>query len=57
MHEETFFELAGDLPVELEIVAQQDQIDQLMERIRQEKLKVFYVKFPAEYGVLDGRNT
>ena len=54
MHEETFFELAGELPVELEIVARQDQIDQLMERIRQEKLKVFYVKFPAEYGVLDG---
>ncbi len=54
VHEETFFELAGELPVEIEIVAPEAQIEQLLARIRQEKLQVFYVRFPAEYGVING---
>lgn len=51
LHEETFFELAGDLPLELEFVLSAEQADLLLAHIRQENLKLFYVKMPAEYGV------
>ena len=57
MHEETFFELAGELPVEIEIVAPDPQIDLLVERIRQEKLRMFYVRFPVEFGAINGPST
>jgi PII-like signaling protein len=54
VHAETFFELAGKLPVELEIVATDDHIERLLGLIRAEGLKLFYVRFPVEFGTLDG---
>jgi PII-like signaling protein len=51
LHEETFFELAGDLPLELEFVLSAEQANLLLALIRQENLKLFYVKMPAEYGI------
>lgn len=54
VHAETFFELAGKLPVELEIVASNEQVDRLLSLIRDEGLKLFYVRFPVDFGTLDG---
>lgn len=51
VHEETFFELSGDLPVELEFVAPERQIGQLLEVLEREKIAVFYVRFAVEMGV------
>lgn len=53
LHEETFFELAGELPVELEFLVTEQQADRLLELLATHKLKLFYVRIPAEYGVLD----
>jgi PII-like signaling protein len=52
LHEETFFELAADLPVELEFVASDQQIDQLLELVEHERLRLFYVKYPVTSGVI-----
>jgi PII-like signaling protein len=51
LHEETFFELAGDLPVELEFVLSADQAEALLRLIKGEGLKLFYVIIPVEYGI------
>ncbi len=54
LHEDHFFELAGNLPVEVAFMVSEEEAAQLLKRIEQEKVRVFYVVMPAEYGVLNG---
>lgn len=54
LHEQHFFELAGDLTVEVEFLLTDDQADKLLELLRQERVRVFYAKAPAEFALLDG---
>ena len=51
MHEETFFELAGDVPVEIEFIAEAAQAEQLLALLKAEGLRLFYVRMPVERGV------
>jgi PII-like signaling protein len=51
LHEEAFFELAGELPVELEFLVSEKQAEHLLDLLKSENLRLFYVKLPAEYGV------
>ncbi|MHB1678102.1 MAG: DUF190 domain-containing protein [Sulfuriferula sp.] len=53
LHEETFFELAADLPVELVFVVSDEEAEQLLALIQTEKISLFYVKMPVEYGVMN----
>lgn len=57
LHEDHFFELAGNLPVEVVFVVSDDEATRLLELVRQEKIRVFYVLMPAEFGVLDGESS
>lgn len=50
LHEEHFFELQGDLPVEVVFVLNEAQADALLELLHREALSLFYVKTPVEYG-------
>lgn len=52
MHEETFFELAGELPVQLEFVLDAALADKLLDVLRAQKLNVFYVRYAVEAGAL-----
>ncbi len=54
LHEDHFFELAGDLPVEVVFFVSDDEAERLMALIRAEKLSLFHVRTPAEYGVTGG---
>ena len=54
LHEDHFFELAGNLPVEVVFMISDDQAAQFLELIRQEKIHIFYVRMPAEYDVING---
>lgn len=51
MHEETFFELAGDVPVEVGFVTSEGDAMRLLRRIADEGLNLFYAKLPATHGV------
>ena len=51
LHEEAFFELAGDLPVEVEFLASEEQAERLLALLRDENLRLFYTRVPAEYGI------
>lgn len=52
MHEESFFELAGELPVQVEFVLDALLADRLLEMLRANGLKLFYVRYAVEAGVL-----
>jgi PII-like signaling protein len=50
MHEETFFELAGELAVKVEFIIDDVLADQLLERIRSQSMKIFYVRQSVQTG-------
>ena len=54
LHEEHFFELAGDLAVEVVFVVSDEQAERFLALIRAEKLSLFYVRMPIDYGVVNG---
>jgi PII-like signaling protein len=55
MHEEHFFELTGNVPIAVEFVVNDDEAERLLELIKLEKIQVFYMKMPVEYGLLEGK--
>lgn len=48
MHEDTFFELAGELAVKVEFLLDDQVAEQLLRRMH--KLDVFYVRFAVQTG-------
>ncbi len=53
LHEEAFFELAGDLPVEVEFLVSTENAERLLALLKTEGLRLFYVAIPAEYGITE----
>ena len=51
MHEQHFFELAGDLPVEVEFAVTEEEARRLLDHLALEDLQLFYLKVPLEMGV------
>lgn len=54
MHEDHFFELAGDLPVEVGFAVTDAQAEQLLQLLRDEKVPLFYVRQPVEFDIVNG---
>jgi len=54
LHEEHFFDLAADLTIEVEFVVSDEQAEQLFELLRKERVSIFYVRVPAEFGAIEG---
>jgi PII-like signaling protein len=55
LHEQTFFELAGELPVEVIFITSSELAEKLLAQLRSESLSLFYAKTEAEFGIL-GQN-
>ena len=53
LHEAHFFELAGTLTVEVEFIVTQDEAARLLELIHKEKVRLFYARIPAHFGVIN----
>ncbi|HJV85203.1 MAG TPA: DUF190 domain-containing protein [Noviherbaspirillum sp.] len=51
IHSAHFFELA-DQPVEVTMVVSDEEAERLFTLLRQEKVHMFYVKLPVEFGML-----
>ena len=51
LHEQHFFELAGEVPIVLEFFAVDEAIESLLALLRGENISVFYVNFSAEGGL------
>ena len=52
LHEETFFELAGEMAVQVEFVLPEDMAEKLMQALRPHGLSLFYVRSAVVSGVL-----
>ena len=52
IHEETFFELAGELAVKVEFILDDALADQLLEKVRSQGMNVFYVRHKVQSGVI-----
>ena len=50
LHSAHFFELA-DQPVQVTMAVNEQQAERLFDYLKQEDIKVFYVKTPIEFGV------
>jgi uncharacterized protein len=57
LHEEHFFELAVDLPVEVGFAATQEEADRFIAHIRDQGLNLFYLRVPVELGFTDSPDT
>lgn len=53
LHEDRFFELGGSLIVEVEFIVTDDEKQKLLERVGEEKVRLFYADIPARFGVLN----
>ncbi len=51
LHEEHFFELAGDLPVRVEFLVTREEAERLLAMLRAEGVRLFYVQVPVEFGI------
>jgi hypothetical protein len=50
LHEQRFFEFAGDLTVEVEFLLSDEQADMLPGVLGKENVRVFCSRAPAEFG-------
>jgi uncharacterized protein len=53
LHENHFFELAGTLTVEVEFIVTEEEAKNLLDLLRDEKVRLFYALIPARFGVLN----
>lgn len=51
LHEERFFELAGSVTIELDFIVTEEEATRLLDLVDRERLRVFYAKVPAQFGV------
>ncbi|HYL90669.1 MAG TPA: DUF190 domain-containing protein [Burkholderiales bacterium] len=56
LHEQHFFELAGDVTVEVEFVVTEEDAAKLLELIGRDQIRLFYAKVPAQFGMLPGKD-
>lgn len=54
LHEQHFFELAGDLTVAVEFIVTDEEARRLLDMVKSEKVHIFYAMAVAEFGALDG---
>lgn len=55
IHEQHFFELAGDLTVEVEFLLPREQAEKLLGIVRKEGVRLVYAMSEAEFGETDGQ--
>jgi len=54
MHEEHFFELSGNLSVEVGFALTEAEAQAFLDHLADEKLELFYIKVPLSMGVVGG---
>ncbi len=52
MHDESFFELAGELPIQVEFVLEAQQADKFVAMLQSHQLNLFYMRYSVTSGYL-----
>ncbi len=50
MHEEHFFELASNVPMQVHFISEKDKIQRFLENLKEENVHLFYVISDVDYG-------
>ena len=54
LHEQHFFELAGDVPVVVEFIVGEEEGRRVLELLRRENVHTFYTRTAIEFETLNG---
>ena len=52
LHSAHFFELAGEMTIEVEFILTDEMADRLLESLRQENVSLVYARTRAEFGIV-----
>ena len=52
LHDDSFFELAGELPIQVEFVLEDMKANELMVNLQVHQLNLFYMQYPVVIGHL-----
>ena len=52
LHEETFFELAGEMAVKVEFIVDEQYAEKFLDVLHAENQKIFYVRYAVQSGVI-----
>jgi len=55
LHEQKFFELAGELPVEVVFVTSNERADRLVARLKEQGVSLVYARSDVEFGATAAR--
>jgi len=53
LHEERFFELAGSGAIEIEFVVTEDEEWRILDLLRRENVRIFYLRMPASFDIIN----
>jgi PII-like signaling protein len=53
LHEQHFFELAGDVPILVEFIVSEAAADRLLATLRAENVHLFYARIAAEFDLIE----
>jgi PII-like signaling protein len=54
LHEAHFYELAGDLPIEVGFAVTEEEAERFLARLKGEQLRLFYLEVPLEMDFIGG---
>ncbi len=52
LHEESFFELAGELPVKVEFIVDDAHAEKLLSVLRDQHMQIFYLRSAVDAGIV-----
>ena len=52
MHEDSFFELAGELPVKVEFIVDDEHAERLLSVLRDRNMRIFFMRTRVEAGTV-----
>ncbi len=53
LQESRFFELAGNVGVEVEFIVSEEEAQRLLTMLESEQIRIFYARIPANFGVIN----
>lgn len=53
LHEQTFFELAGDVPLLIEFIVSETEAETLLAALRKEDVHLFYARMVTEFDTIE----
>lgn len=54
LHEEHFFELAGDVPVEVDFIVSDVEAERFLDMLAAERVGVVYARIAVQFGAIEG---